>query len=146
MARRAEIQVTGLRELRRDLAALDSEGAYKERLKAAGKRVATIVSDEARASAARGATTLSGTRATMGGAAIASIRPLAGQTRATVALGKAALPYAGGWEFGSHGGHRQFPAAKADGYNLYPAIKRKRSEVISAYTREIEALLSDYHL
>lgn len=141
-----KIVVTGLRELRRDLAALDQDGAYKERLKAAGKRAATVVSDEARSTAKRGASTLSGAHATMGAAAIESIRPLAGQTRATVAGGKAKLPYFGGWEFGSHGRHRQFPAARRDGYNIYPAIKRRQREIVAAYRAEIDALLRDYHL
>src|SRR5688500_1337954 len=123
------IQVHGLKELRRDLKALDAEGSYKAELRDAGKKAAEVVAEEARSRARRGATTISGTHASMGGAAIASIRSLAGQTRATVALGKASIAHAGGWEFGSGGAHRQFPRKKTGGYNLYPAIADKREEV-----------------
>lgn len=140
------IEVTGLKELRRDLKALDAEGAYKAQLRDAGKQAAEVVAEEARNRARRGAVTLAGTRASMGGAAIASIRSLAGQTRATVALGKASIPYAGGWEFGSGGANRQFPARRQGGYNLYPAIEDKREEVIKVYSREIGALLKRYDL
>lgn len=143
---RAEITVIGLRELRRDLKALDNEGGYKPRLREAGLRVARIVADEARANARRGATTLAGTRATMGSVAIESIRPLAGQARATVAGGRKSLPYYTGWEFGSAGRNRQFPATRSGGYNLYPAVVSKRGEVLAAYRAEIERLLTDYNL
>lgn len=140
------IEVHGLKELRRDLKALDAEGSYKAELRDAGKKAAEVVAEETRQRARRGATTIAGTHASMGGAAIGSIRSLAGQTRATVALGKASIPYAGGWEFGSGGAHRQFPRKKQDGYNLYPAIKDKRNEVIEVYSREIGHLLKRYDL
>lgn len=136
---RAEITVIGLRELRRDLKALDNEGGYKPRLREAGLRVARIVADEARANARRGATTLAGTRATMGSVAIESIRPLAGQARATVAGGRKSLPYYTGWEFGSAGRNRSISAR-------YPAVVSKRGEVLAAYRMEIERLLNDYNL
>ena len=141
-----KVQVHGLKELRRDLKALDSTGGYKAELRDAGKKAAEVVAEEARSRARRGATTISGTSASMGGAAIASIRALAGQTKATVALGKASIPYAGGWEFGSGGAHRQFPRKTPRGYNLYPAIDDKREEVIEVYSREIGSLLKRHGL
>lgn len=141
---RARVDVEGLRDLRKRLAQLESDGSWKTGLKQAGFRAATIVADEARSSAARGATTLAGSAATMGARALATIRALAAQTRATVAGGSAGVPWFGGWEFGSSGRYRQFPAKKAGGRNLYPALARTRDEVIAVYTRELDQVVERY--
>ena len=134
------IEVTGLKELRKELRALESDGTWKAELRAAGKAAAEVVATEARRTASQGQVTLAGTPASMGGAAVASIRALAGQTRATVAGGKASIPYFGGWEFGSGGAYRQFPRKAGSSHNLYPAIERKRGEVVRVYGDEIDRL------
>ena len=134
----AGVRVVGLRELRRDLRRLEDDSAWRPALRNAGYGAATIVATEAKQTATRGATTISGKRASMGAAAIATIRPLAGQTRAQVAGGKASLAYFGGWEFGSNGRYPQFPRARKSGYNIYPAIVRKRDEVIRFYVKALD--------
>lgn len=137
---RAGVRVEGLRELRKELRALEGDGSWKAELREAGKAAAEVVASEARRTAAQGMTTLAGTPATMGGRAVASIRALAGQTRATVAGGKTSIPYYAGWEFGSAGHFRQFPPKAGSSHNLYPAIERKRGEVIRVYGDHIDAL------
>jgi hypothetical protein len=132
------VDVIGGRELRKALKELEGDDAWKGELRQGGLEVAQIVATEAQRTASAGATTISGKHASMGSRAIATIRPLAGQTRATVALGKASAPEAAGWEWGSGGAYRQFPRKKKDGYNLYPALERKRAEVIEAYGKVID--------
>src|ERR1044071_6153669 len=85
-----QVRVEGMRELRRSLKKMSEDDTYKTELRGAHKRVASIVSDAAQANARRGATTKMGKHATMGHVAIASIRPLAGQARATIAGGRGA--------------------------------------------------------
>lgn len=137
----ARVRVEGLKELRKELRTLEGDDSWKADLRAAGKDAAEIVAAEARRTAAAGRSTLSGKAATMGAAAVASIRSLAGQTRATVAGGKASIAYFGGWEFGSAGHYRQFPAKARNGsHNIYPAIDTKRDEVIEIYGDRIDVL------
>ena len=57
-----------------------------------------------------------------------------------MAGGGAAVPYFGGWEFGSGGAYRQFPAKASGSHNIYPAIDRKAGEVIEFYGDAIDAL------
>lgn len=133
------IRVEGLKELRRDLRALDNEGTWKAPLRVAAFNAANIVAVEARASAGRR------TNPRMGSRAIATIRALAGQSRAQVAGGTASVVWFGGHEFGS-GRFRQFPKRKAGGYNLYPALGRKRGQVVELYTREVGQLTRRYGL
>lgn len=137
------IEVTGLKELRRELRALESDGAWKAELREAGLAAGRIVVEDARRSASAGLTTLAGTPASMGGAAIASIRALAGQTRATVAGGKASIPYFGGWEFGSKGKYRQFPRAGAPhgSHNLYRAVAENKQQIVDVYTEQLDQLI-----
>lgn len=133
------VNVVGLKELRRDLKALDSEGGYKAELKDAGRKAAEVVATEARRSA------LGAANPRMGSVAAMSIRALAGQTRATVAGGKASVPWYAGHEFGS-ARYRQFPRPRQGGYHLFPALGRKRDEVIEVYSNEIGALLKRHGL
>ena len=140
-----KIKVVGLKELRRDLRKLSEDGAYKPGLRAAGMKAATVVADEARRTAARALPNHAGGVARMG-PALGSIRPLASQRGAQVAGGGASYPWFGGDEFGSHGGHRsrQFPTAKEDGYNLYPAIERKRDETAKVYIEAMYGVVKPY--
>ena len=136
----AEIRVEGLKELQKELRTLESDGTWKPELRAAGKGAAEIVATEAKRSAQAGKPTLAGTPASMGSRAVASIRALAGQTSATVAGGGAAVPWFAGWEFGSGGAYRQFPAKAGSSHNIYPAIDRKAGEVIEFYGDAIDRL------
>lgn len=138
----ASVKVTGLRELRRELRRLEPASEWQPALKAAGRAAGQIVADDATSSAAAGATTISGKHASMGSAALATIRVLAQQARVFIAGGRASLAYYGGWEFGSSGRHRQFPPKRgADGYNIYPAIAKNRDEIIQTYVKGIGPLL-----
>lgn len=134
----ADIKLVGFKELRKDLKALDEEGSYKPRLKAAGKNAAGVVVDEAKS--------LAVAKTRMGSRALGTIRALAGQTRAQVAIGSAAVPWAVGFNFGSSGRYKQFMPKHHPDAALYSAIEKKRAEVVKVYTSEIGDLLKDYHL
>ncbi len=127
------VDVHGLKELRRELRALESDGTWKAELRSAGQKAADVVASEARRSA------LSASSPRMGSVAAGTIRALAGQTRATVAGGRASVPWYAGHEFGSSR-FKQFPGKRTGGYHLYPAIEKKRDEVIEVYGREIDNL------
>lgn len=134
------VRVEGLKELRKACRTLAQDDAWKGDLRTAGKAAAEVVAAESRRTASSGLSTLSGKAASMGGAAVATIRALAGQTRATVAGGKASVPYFGGWEFGSSGAYRQFPAKAKTSHNIYPAIEKKSSEIVQIYGDHIDVL------
>jgi hypothetical protein len=68
-----EIRVTGLRELRKALKDMEGDDTWKQELKDAGRDAAEVVAAEGRSLAARGATTLAGTHASMGSAAISPV-------------------------------------------------------------------------
>jgi hypothetical protein len=127
------IQVTGLKELRRELKAVDA--AFPKQLQKANRRVAEVVA--------------AGTRAafsSMGGSApkvAPKVAALAQQARAQVRVG-------GGSGVGAEvamgnlwGSRRfpQFPPPVAGGYALYPTIKDKSDEIVEAYADEIDDLL-----
>lgn len=129
----AHIRVEGLRELRTELRRLEDDNTWKTELREAGLGAATIVANEA----SRTAAATSNPR--MGSAAVATIRALAGQARATIAGGTASIRWFVGHEFGSIR-YRQFPRKRAGGYHLYPAIGRKHDEVIEFYGKAIDRL------
>lgn len=127
------VRVTGLRELRKELRALEDDATWKPRLRQAGLGAAQIVASDAGRSAAA---------SRMGSRAAATYRALAGQTRATVAAGSAAIPWVMGHEWGSSR-YRQFPAVNRGGYHLYPAITRQRDKVIEYYADALEDIVGD---
>lgn len=142
---RGRVRVEGLKELRKELRSLEGDDAWKGELREAGKAAAEVVAAEARRTAAGGRSTLAGSNATMGSRAVASIRALAGQTRATVAGGKGTIPYFGGWEFGSTGRYRQFPAKARNGsHHIYPAIDSKQDEIVRLYSGRIDILMKKH--
>jgi hypothetical protein len=79
----------------------------------------------------------------MGSRAIGSIRATASQTSGKVIAGKAGIPYAGGWEFGSKGRLRQFPPQKAGGYNVYPALADERANILETYAAELDRIVDE---
>lgn len=123
-----KIRVVGLRDLQRELKALDLQGELKE----ANWRVAQIVLEEAEKRAralgrmqAKAAESLTAGRA---------------QRKATVAFGGARYPFAFGAEFGAKKYPQFLPHLGRTGYWLYPAIRDKRDEIVDAYGDEIERL------
>lgn len=127
------IQVTGLKELRRELKAVDA--TFPKQLQKANKKVAELVAEGTRSafSAMRGSAPK----------VAPTVKALAQQTRAQVRVG-------GGSGVGAEvamgnlwGATRypQFPPHVAGGYALYPTIAAKSDEIIEAYADEIDDLL-----
>lgn len=131
-----KLRVDGLRELRKELRAIDA--AFPKELRAANKQVAEqVVVPEARRRA--GALT----RPRVGSRLLATIRALASQTSATVAMGGARTPYARGMEFGSIR-RKQFAPWRGNdrnaGYFLYPTIRERSDDIVETYSRVIDEL------
>lgn len=68
-----------------------------------------------------------------------TIRALASQTRATVALGSARVPWALGANFGSLK-YTQFPGLGNPDHALYAAIEEKQQDVIKTYGDMLDTL------
>ena len=110
------IEIQGAREFRRALRDLGPQ--YTRLVQQANKQAAAEVAAAARSK-------FEAQHPSRTGHGIASIRPLATQTRAQVALGGVRVPYIQGLEFGSHQGprKRQFPPFNfGKGNFFYPAI------------------------
>lgn len=144
------VKVEGLRELSRELKALDP--ALPKELQKALKRVATdVVVPGARATAA------GQTNPRWGHAAINTLRALATQQRAQVAVGSQKVPWAAGHNFGSlqqvkgnsrkgqPGNTKMFPRTKGHrngDYALYDTIEKRQSQILDTVTEEIDGLLT----
>ncbi len=140
------VTVTGLRELGRELRAVDA--ALPKELQRGLKRVAgEIVVPGARGLAA------SRTNPRWGTAAVNTIRALASQRRAQVAVGSKAVPWAAGHNFGSKhtritkGRHstNQFPRTKGNrggDYAIYETLARRQPQIVEALVGEIDDLLT----
>lgn len=142
----SRLKVEGLRELSRQLKAVDA--AAPKQLQQALKRVAgEIVVPGARGLAASRTNPRWGTRA------VNTIRALASQQRAQVAVGSAAVPWAAGHNFGSlhtritNGRHstNQFPPTKGfrgGDYALYETIEQRQPQILDKVTDELDDLLT----
>lgn len=140
------LKVEGLRELSRELKALDP--ALPKQLQQALKRVAgEIVVPGARALAASRSNPKWGSRA------VNTIRALATQQRAQVAVGSQAVPWAAGDNFGSahtrvtNGRHstNQFPMTKGyrgGDYALYETIEQRQPQILDKVADELDDLLT----
>lgn len=128
------VRVEGLKELRRDLRRLHSDGEWKPGLRGAGLRAANVGVTEARRIA-------SGTRA--GHEAINTIRALAGQSRAQIAGGSARVVWFTGWNFGSSR-YKQFPGRTEPDYFLFTAVERKQPEIVRVYTSAIDEVVGRF--
>jgi len=134
------IQVTGLRELARDLKKIDAD--LPKAMRKAGLVGAKIVADEAQRRA------MAGTPVQR--KAARAIKPRAGAARAAVAVTKGGVyPFAFGAFFGSDK-YRQFDpwvgrSWQAGGpggpYALNPAVAAKRDEVVKVYAESVGDLL-----
>lgn len=127
-----------LRKFRADLRRL---GVHKD-LQKANKKAAQPPADKAKQYARKSFGNLAGGVTRPGSAVVASIRPLATQTKAYVAGGKATVPYYGGMDFGSGGAHRQFGPKLSEGRFIYPAIADTAPKIIEVYVNELDGLIS----
>lgn len=130
------VNVQGLKELRAALRAID--GTLPRELQRTNKRAAADVIVPAARRLAE-----SRTNPRWGHLAVASIRALASQTRAQVALGSQKVRWAAGENFGSFKYH-QFPPSKgyrAGDYALYESIDREQAALIATYTDLLETLI-----
>lgn len=142
------IQITGLRELRRELKAVDDR--FPKEIARLNKRLVNqlFVPDAKRRAAGRA-------NPRPGHQVIDTIRGLGSQTRAQMALGRARVPWAVGHEFGSNqvrrtarGGHTtQFPPRSPSkgrgnaGYFFYPSIYDNLPRAMDAYADMLTLLL-----
>ncbi len=117
------VRYSGLRELRAELRRLEDPRYWGREFREAGKQAAGLVAREAQSRVPQ-----------LTGRLRDSIRPLASQTRAQVAAGKAAVPYAGVIEFG-------WPARniRPQPY-LYPAAEALGDEVADFYLTAVDRL------
>lgn len=122
-----QIDVVGLRELRKSLKALSGDAAWHKQLRGAGLKAAEIVAVDARSRAPQRTGKLK-----------RSIKARATQTGASVAMGGARVPYAPWVDYGGTIRPRGHPIRRTfikTGRILYPALKAKRAEAIDAYER-----------
>jgi hypothetical protein len=125
------IDVENLRQFRRELRDLEGDNRWAPRLRSAGLEAARIGADEGQRSMLGASNPRAGSRAS------STIRPLAGATRATIAVGRASAPETMGHEWGSSR-FRQFPRRKEGGYHTYPAIQRKMPEILRRYMSALD--------
>lgn len=135
-----EIAVTGLKETRKAFRDFGADNGWRGPFKDAFGTVAGVVQDAAQSRARSGATTLAGTHASMGSKAIASIKGKGTTTSATLTAFKG-VPWGPGWNFGSSGAHRQFPAKTTPDYNLYKAVEDKREQINNEFLEAIDYAL-----
>ena len=125
-----DIRVEGLRELRKALKELDP--AWGKELQKTNKRAAALVVPTAQSRAGQVRTNLVGNPTRLGSRGIATIRPLASQSRAQIAMGGARAPWAGGHEWGSTR-YRQFPPKTHEGNILWGAAKSHEEQIVEVY-------------
>lgn len=125
----AGIHVEGLRELRRELK--HAGDRFPKELREANKQAAEVVAPEMRRRAPRGPHEGGGRVRPI----VASVRALATQQRAQVAVGGVTTPHAAAWNYG--GTLRRFHSTSrtrvpARPY-VEPAVKAKTDEVVELY-------------
>lgn len=137
------VTVDGLRDLQRDLRAIDRN--LPKELRRANLEAAKVVADATRESFA--------SRGGVAPKVAPSVKALAQQRSASVKIGGARYPYALGSEFGggkygagnptSRGGHTtQFPPYKKGGYSLFPSIKETSEEVLRVHAEAVDRLVA----
>ena len=137
----AAVEIDGMKEVRKGLRTFSSDNGWRAPLRDVYRKVGTLTESEARSLAGQARPTLGGTSATMGGAAIGSIKGKGTTTGASLEAFKG-IPGGSGWNFGSSGAHRQFPAKARPDYNLYKAVENKRDEITETFADEIDAALN----
>lgn len=125
------LSIVGLRELQRELKALDAD--FPKELRVANKAAAEIVAEATRSS-------FSG-RGGVAPKVAASVKALAQQRSASVKIGGAAYPFAMGSNFGSIR-FKQFPKPASPDHSLYRSIEAKRTEIVEEYGDMVDRLMS----
>lgn len=136
MAKAAEIQVDGMREVRKALRDMSDDTGYRQPLKEAYGAVGSLVEGGARSLAGQPRPTLGGSVASMGTKAIGSITGKGTTTGASLVAFKG-IPWGPGWNFGSTGGRRQFPAKATPDYSLYTAVAENREQITNEFAEAV---------
>jgi hypothetical protein len=128
-ARSSRIDVVGLRDLQRELRALDK--TMPRELRKANIEAAEVVAQATRQSFS--------SRPGVAPKVAASVKALGQQRNASVRIGGPKYPYAMGSNFGSIR-FKQFPAVKHPDYSLYTSIRSERKEVLDTYDEALKRL------
>jgi hypothetical protein len=123
----AQVQVLGLRELRRDMMRLDRENVPKAMVEA-GYRAVQPIANAVRAGIKRRSGNLAGTTR------VAKIR-----TGGNVRVGTKAYPYVGPYEFGGYPGTRRFIR---DGTVIFPTAHRMAPAATELYSQLIQEAIN----
>jgi hypothetical protein len=135
-----EIAAIGLKETRKAFKDFGADNSWRGPFRESYGAAAAVAEGEAQSLAGQSRPTLGGSVATMGSRARGSIRGKGTTTAATLTAGKG-VPHFAGWNFGSSGRFRQFPAKTKPDYNLYKAVENKREEIQDVFLDKIgEAL------
>jgi len=136
MAAAAQIQVTGLKELRKSLRGFESDTDWRPALREAYTTTAKQVEQSAlgRAGSSR-----------MGSAARATIKGKGTTTGATLRGGSASVPWFVGFNFGSIR-YRQFPPKGNPDYVLYATMTAERDSIEAEFLGQIDRALSGAQL
>ena len=132
MAKAAEIQVTGMKEVRKGLKEFSSDNGWRAPLRDAYRGVASLVEGKARSKASS---------SRMGSQARASIQGKGTTTGASIVAFKG-VAWGPGFEFGSSGRYPQFPPKQTGGYHLYPAIDESRDEIVNTFAESVDDALN----
>ena len=131
MAAPAQIQLTGMKELRKSLRGFETDTNWRPALRDAYSSIATQVQAASLASASS---------SRMGSAARSSIKGKGTTTGATLSGGNG-IPYFGGHNFGSIR-YRQFPAKASPDYHMYAVIERESERIRGDVLEKIESALA----
>lgn len=138
-SRAAAVKIDGLRELNRALRQIGPDA--RQGLRDASRKVSELVARDAQAAAY-----------TLGGVA-AHVAPsiksrAAASGSASVAIGGARYPMAGGAEFGALK-YKQFKPWRGNstdaGYFLYPSIRRDADRIASEYMSALDGIIEEFY-
>lgn len=129
----AQIQLDGMKELRKSLKGFETDTAWRPALRNAYSAIATMVEQSAVAASAV---------SRMGSVARGTIKGKGTVTGATLKGGSAGVPWFAGYNFGSNGRYRQFPVKRSPDYFLYATIERERARIQEETLDAIDRALS----
>lgn len=134
MSERA-VQITGLKELRRELRKLEDAKAWSNRLKDEHVKIARMVVDRGNVLAKKR------TQMVLAAKSNRAVRSVSGASIRMGGVGRA-RDWALGAQFGSER-FRQFPPHVKGGYTIYPALGDLRKEIVQVYADGIERIVAD---
>ena len=129
MAVKPEVEVLGLKELRRDLICLDQD-YFPPKFVEAGQKVADPVASRIRSALPQISGDLAG-----------SVRVAKVRTGATIRVGSASVPYAGPTEFGGYPGARPFVRG---GRYIFPTAQGQAAKAAEEYGRAVQEAIDSY--